>query len=144
MNSLEVALLNEALPSFSPYYRFKILTVLEKVADRKAIPRNQVNVNNIRTFLVHHGFIVPEHDRSEESTLTDKGRILRAKGSVEAYKEYVEIQRKEQVERKRLEMIKLKREVIFWRDPRYWLGVISGAITTGLSIVGVYLAWKHK
>jgi len=47
----------------------------------------------------------------------------------------------ERRKKERLEAIKLEREVHWWKDPRFWLGALGGALTTAIMLLGIYLAW---
>jgi hypothetical protein len=76
--------------------------------------------------------------------LTDLGKKLKELKTFEALEKYCEKEKFKEEEKRELELIKLRREVYFLRDPRYWLGVASGAITTAIAIIGIYLAWLHR
>lgn len=60
-----------------------------------------------------------------------------------AYQLKTEDERKE-IDKRELELRKLSNEVYWWKDLRFWYGVGSGAITTGITLWGIYLEWLKK
>lgn len=61
----------------------------------------------------------------------ERGGLIDLKGEKEALKE-------------RLELRKLVRDVYWYKDPRFWMGVLSGIITTSIAISGIYLQWLSR
>lgn len=61
----------------------------------------------------------------------ERGGIVDSKSETEALKE-------------RLELRKLYRDVYWYKDPRFWLGVLSGIITTSIALAGIYIQWLSR
>lgn len=79
-------------------------------------------------FLVNYGFA--EYSDNGEIKFNDRGRELQRHGSLSLLNAVEITEREHKEEREQLEMRKLRREVNWYKDPRWWSGFILGFLPT--------------
>lgn len=74
---------------------------------------------------------------------TVDGRIFYKEGGFAKEKRDKKAETENTKLKQELELIKLKREVYFWKDPRIWLGFIAGVIAATATLIGLYFKFVN-
>ncbi len=114
-NNIEISA-KTILNVFKDEYKIKELTDYSAYADK------------VEMFLFHSKFI----ERCDERTyiLTDKGMKVKELGSFEKYYEWEKTEKERSKNKEILEYKKLERSVKFWKDPKWYWGILTGSIGT--------------